>query len=509
MRIVFSTLVLSVMYTVQSFSSEFPIYVVSKDGSGAYTTIQAALDAVPSDNRNYVVIFIKKGVYNEHVAITKSFVALIGEDRESTRIEYNLPRKAWYAVHGTNTGCGVINIASNDSCIIIGNLTVVNTYDSTAEDYTEVIRSETGSTKIWVVHCNVWCKYKDTFALWGKANGRYYAANCSFRGSIDAVCPRGWCYILHSEFIETRYSSPIWHEGVEGLNQKLVIRYGHVTSILGNGIKLQNAQGSYAQFYYLDCTFSDSIKSQGASSPTYYWNCHRRGVTGDASWFADNLPTAPGSPKHTDITAAWTFENSWDPENEMPAVLPFASLPQPFHRAYDVSPELQTLRWCGALRARSYNIYFGTTPTPEFLANQSTTEVRLESLSPGKTYYWRVDAITDEGIVQGDVWSFTVSGTTEVKNEYKVLPTKMRVEAYPNPFNPTTKFVLHSSTSGYGSLVVYNVLGQVVQQVFAGELRAGSVQEIPFDGSSFHSGVYIAVFEMGRMKATQRVLLLK
>jgi len=44
----------------------------------------------------------------------------------------------------------------------------------------------------------------------------------------------------------------------------------------------------------------------------YFYNCHRDG--GDYSWHKDNLSSAPGSLKPGQITAAWTFADSWDPE---------------------------------------------------------------------------------------------------------------------------------------------------------------------------------------------------
>lgn len=482
------------------------VIVVAKEG-GEYTTIQSALDAIPATNSQYVLIYVKKGVYNEHVSITKNFIAIVGEDRDSVRIEYSLPRKEWYTAHGTNTGCGVVNIAANDSCIVIGNMTIINTYDG-SEDYTEVIRSETGSTKIWVINCTVWCKYKDTFALWGKANGRYYASDCSFKGSIDAVCPRGWCYILHSEFIETRYSSPIWHEGVSGLNQKFVIRYGWVRSELSKYIKLQNAQ-NYAQFYYLDCAFSDSIETQGNGSPTYYWNCHRRGSLGDASWFATNLSSAPSSPKHTDITPAWIFDGVWDPENEMPPVLPFASLPQPFHRAYDVPSTLRQLKWTGRWNALSYNVYLGTSAEPQFVGTVSSTTYSLPMLQPSQRYYWRVDVVTSEGIVRGSTWEFTTATTTSVEAEQNLPPTGAVVTNYPNPFNPATEIQFTVPTRCKVTVKVFDVLGNEVAQLFEGMAESGVLYRRTFEANNLASGIYYAVIEGPQVFAVRKMIVLR
>jgi pectinesterase len=45
---------------------------------------------------------------------------------------------------------------------------------------------------------------------------------------------------------------------------------------------------------------------------SYFYNCHRQG--GDYAWMKDNLAAAAGSPQAGQITAAWTFGGSWDPE---------------------------------------------------------------------------------------------------------------------------------------------------------------------------------------------------
>ena len=65
--------------------------VVALDGTGNYTSLQAALDAVPSGNTVPIKIIIKKGTYREKVIVDarKNFVNLIGEDRDSTIITFN------------------------------------------------------------------------------------------------------------------------------------------------------------------------------------------------------------------------------------------------------------------------------------------------------------------------------------------------------------------------------------------------------------------------------------
>lgn len=65
--------------------------IVAKDGSGQYTTVQAALDAVKEGNADTLTIFIKKGIYKEVIIVDarKHFIKLVGEDPLTTRLTYD------------------------------------------------------------------------------------------------------------------------------------------------------------------------------------------------------------------------------------------------------------------------------------------------------------------------------------------------------------------------------------------------------------------------------------
>ncbi|WP_018620601.1 pectinesterase family protein [Spirosoma luteum] len=64
---------------------------VAQDGSGDFTTVQAALNTVPANNSSRVVIRIKKGIYKEKLKLdsTQHFVTLIGEDKAATVLTYD------------------------------------------------------------------------------------------------------------------------------------------------------------------------------------------------------------------------------------------------------------------------------------------------------------------------------------------------------------------------------------------------------------------------------------
>jgi pectinesterase len=66
-------------------------WIVARDGSGHFKTVQEALDAVPAGNTSPVTIRLKPGVYYEVVTVDarKQFIYLKGEDAATTIITYN------------------------------------------------------------------------------------------------------------------------------------------------------------------------------------------------------------------------------------------------------------------------------------------------------------------------------------------------------------------------------------------------------------------------------------
>jgi pectinesterase len=81
--------VILILFAAQVFGQKK--LIVAKDGSGNFTTVQDALNAVPEGNQQPVTIYIKKGIYKEVVIVdaTKSFIKLVGEDSAQTVITYN------------------------------------------------------------------------------------------------------------------------------------------------------------------------------------------------------------------------------------------------------------------------------------------------------------------------------------------------------------------------------------------------------------------------------------
>lgn len=311
-------LLLTVSGAAFSFGTRY--IVVARDGGGDFTTITQAIYALPVFNYERVVIFIKSGVYHEKIRINQGYVTLRGESRDSTIIEYSQLRTDWIS-HKDAIGPAVINIHADD--IILENLTVRNTQPEIGPHAFAVYGD---GTRTIILNCNVLSKGGDTVSLWNYKTGMYYHANCNFEGSVDFVCPRGWCFIRDSRFYELRQTASIWHAGGYDINQKFVIKNSSFDGVKGFELGRHHYE---AQFYLLDCTFSKNMadtpvyrvtyKDSSQNRPfnwgerDYYYGCHGAGC--DFSWFRDNLNTAANSPTSSEITPSWTFDNRWDPES--------------------------------------------------------------------------------------------------------------------------------------------------------------------------------------------------
>lgn len=78
-------------------------------------------------------------------------------------------------------------------------------------------------------------------------------------------------------------------------------------------------------------------------------------------------------------------------------------LPVPGNGAVEVSID-PVLRWTSGPEATSYLVAFGETNPPPMMVETSEQTFDPGTLKEQTVYYWRVDQITDSGVVEGDVW---------------------------------------------------------------------------------------------------------
>jgi len=311
-----------------------PDLTVAADGSGDFKTVQAAVASIPKTNTERIVVFIKDGVYHEKIRVDASCVTLRGQSRQGTRIEFPQLNDD-FTNNPDAIGRGVINLnQAND--FVLENLTAENTAGIIGPHAFTILGS---GDRAVVVNCDVLSHGADTVAFWRGDRGRCYQANCRMEGSVDFVCPRGWCYVTNCSFYEWKDTTAVWHDGAKDKDMKFVLRGCRFDGT--NGWNLARHHHD-AQFYFLDCRFSKTMidkppfrviypldggtpaksdiarnqeldKSNLWGERSYFYNCHRDG--GDYGWMTNNLSGAPGAPVPGQINAAWTFAGTWNPEN--------------------------------------------------------------------------------------------------------------------------------------------------------------------------------------------------
>jgi len=317
----------------RTLDSPPPDIVVSARGDGDFTTIADALRAIPAGRRERTVVWVRDGTYREKVRVDADCVTLRGESRDATIVEFAQGMNE-FSENPDPVGRAVINIEGDDC--VIENMTVRNSHGVVGPHAFAIFGR---GDRTVVQDANVWSDGADTLSLW-RNGGRYYHARLDVRGSVDFVCPRGWCFIRDSTItqVNPKATAAIWHDGHRARDMKFVLRDCRFDGPPEWFLARHHVD---AQFYLLDATFSATLRDHapyrviyplGGATPTeadiarnrdldtknlwgerfYFWNCRREG--GDFAWHADNLATAEGAPAPEHITPAWTFASTWDPE---------------------------------------------------------------------------------------------------------------------------------------------------------------------------------------------------
>lgn len=112
-------------------------------------------------------------------------------------------------------------------------------------------------------------------------------------------------------------------------------------------------------------------------------------------------------------------------------------------------------------------------------------------------------------ILSDSIVTLSLPTIVGVKAENADLPKSFELEQnYPNPFNPTTTISYQLPTRNKVNLVIYDVLGRVVNVLVNEDQNAGT-HEVSFDGSRLSSGVYFYRLTAGSFSQVRKLMLLK
>ncbi|XEC93279.1 pectate lyase [Paenibacillus tarimensis] len=158
------------------------VVVVAKDGSGDFTTVQAAVDAAPDHSAKRHVIFIKNGEYREKLTIpdSKTNLSFVGESKEETVLVYNDNANTLGPDGnplGTSRSSSVF-IYAND--FIAKNLTIQN---DSGQGTGQAVAANIRGDRAYFENVR-FLGYQDTLLTNG---GRHYYKACYIEGDVDFI----------------------------------------------------------------------------------------------------------------------------------------------------------------------------------------------------------------------------------------------------------------------------------------------------------------------------------
>lgn len=158
-------------------------FVVAKDGSGDFFTVQEAIDAIPSFRKNETTVYIRNGVYKERLLLPadKDNVTFIGEDAGKTILTYNnyAQKKNRFGEEIGTSGSAGFFIYGND--FTARNLT----FENSAGPVGQAVAVLTMGDRISFLGCR-FLGNQDTFYAKGE-NTRVYCEDCYIEGTVDFI----------------------------------------------------------------------------------------------------------------------------------------------------------------------------------------------------------------------------------------------------------------------------------------------------------------------------------
>lgn len=204
--------------------------IVDSKGNGDFTTVQAAIDAVPGECTSPYKIFIANGTYNECVRVNKNktFIHLIGESREGVKIQYAVNRvedsdntTSWpYSIFNENSPARKAGYSTDQNTVVLieatdfyaANLSIINLYGAFSNRYTGGLGKNGQAEALinredrFTLNNCLLVSYQDTWwtRYWDNTGShRAYVYNSWIEGHTDYIWGSGDVLIENSTFYNT------------------------------------------------------------------------------------------------------------------------------------------------------------------------------------------------------------------------------------------------------------------------------------------------------------------
>lgn len=238
-------------------------FVVAKDGSGDFTTVQAAINAVPDFRKAITVIYIKDGIYKEKLTLptSKRNVEFIGEDVNKTILtfdNYASKKNRFGEEIGTTGSSSFFEFANDFSAKNI-------TFENSSGPVGQAVAIRIDGDKVKFINCR-FLGFQDTIYTHGRQSRQYYK-NCYIEGTVDFIFGSSTALFDHctiyckTDGFVTAASTPKDSEfGYVFKDCKIVGKASKDTYYLGRPWR------AYANVVYLHCYLGNEIKPAGWSN---------------------------------------------------------------------------------------------------------------------------------------------------------------------------------------------------------------------------------------------------
>lgn len=280
--ILFSVLLLEAIQA-QNFD-----FVVAKDGSGDFKSVQEAINAVPDFRKVKTTIFIKNGIYKEKLVLpaSKTKVAFIGEDVVNTILTYDD-----FAAKKNRFGEEVGTTGSTSFYIFGEEFTAENiTFENSAGPVGQAVAVRIDGDRVAFKNCR-FLGFQDTLYPHGE-NSRQYYKNCYIEGTVDFIF--GWSTAV----FETCTIFCKDHGYITAPSTNENTKFGFVflkCKITGNAPEASFYLGRpwrpYGKSVFIECELGDHIKPEG-------WNNWRNPDNEKTAYFAEYKNTGEGAIKN-------------------------------------------------------------------------------------------------------------------------------------------------------------------------------------------------------------------
>ncbi|HVU35560.1 MAG TPA: pectinesterase family protein [Opitutaceae bacterium] len=232
---------------------------VAADGSGDFTTVQGAIDFVPANNTQRVVITVEPGTYTEMVYVGKPFITVQGADRANTVIQY-ADNNNFNTLTGNNRA--MFSVDAPDFT-----LQTITLHNLTPKGGSQAEAFRANALRVTLNRVNL-LSYQDTFLVNGN-NCSAFVTDSYIEGDVDFMWGSGAVYFQRCE-LKMLSSGGYYAQVRNGLTQngfiyvdcKLTSAPGVTGAYLA---RIDPTPGNfpYSQVYYINCAMGPHIAPAG------------------------------------------------------------------------------------------------------------------------------------------------------------------------------------------------------------------------------------------------------